>query len=431
MTNKKTGNGDNKTLLRRLLYTIGALIVFHLLSYIAIPGVDAKQLVKVANNGSLQMLSMFSGGGFSTYSMMSMGVTAYITAQIVVQLLQSDVVPILTQWAKEGEVGRHKLDQLTRIITLILAFIQSIGITAGINQMTSSSFLIDNSIKSYILSGIIMTAGTFIGMWLGDQITEKGLGNGISVIIMAGILSHIPDTINSTFKNKGFGENINWLLVVGIGIFIILLTWLIVWFNTSEHRTQIQYARKPILTGKESYLPLKIIVPGVVPIIFASSLLSIPQTIIMFFRSQYTKTWYQVLGQFFTLNTTTGIFLYALLIIFFTYLYSLVQLQPEKIADNFTKQEAYVLGVPPRQPTAVYFKDLLNQLSFPGSMFLMLISIIPMIITNYISPNIQLGLSGSSLLIIVGVLTDIANQIKGLKLKTDYDGFLTEEADFD
>ena len=421
---------DNRTLIKRMAYTIWILFIYHLLSYVSIPGVNIHEMSKLADNSSLTMLSMFSGGGFETFSLMSMGVSAYITAQIIVQLLQSDVVPTLTQWAKQGEVGRKKLNNLTRGFTLFVGFGQGIGITAGINQLTKSGFILNNSALSYILIATLLTAGSFVAMWMGDQITERGLGNGVSVIITAGIIAKIPDTLMKTFKHFSPSSTKNLMGAAGVALLVVLFSWLIVWVNDAEHRTPVQYERKSSLIGEQSFLPLKIVVPGVVPIIFASSLLSLPQIVMMLFRSHYKDTWYQVLGQFLTMNTITGIFLYAILIIAFTYAYSVVQLDPDKMADNFEKQEAYPF-VEPGKPTANYFKDLLYTLALPGSLFLVLISVIPLVITNFISPNLQLGLSGSSLLIIIGVFTDIGNQIRGLKTKSDYPGFLNKNYEFD
>lgn len=427
MDSSKKGN---IALFKRIASTIGWILVFYLLTYVTIPGVNQQALLKASKNSSLQMLSMFSGGGFQTFSIVSMGVTSYITAQIVVQLLQSDVIPILTAWSKEGQTGRQKLTQLTRVLTAIFAFAQSIGITAGINSLSDTNFLLDNSIFSYIVIGVIMTCGTFISVWIGDQITDSGLGNGISVLIAAGIIAKLPDNFGNFFSIIVTAKYINWPIIWGVFTILILLTWLIVWFYHAEFQVRIQYSRREALTTKDSYLPLKLAVPGVVPVIFASSILTIPQTILSFFSNQSNTTWYRVLNTFFTLNTPTGMVLYAVLIVTFTYLYSFVQIEPEKMADNLQKQEAYIPGIIPGMPTVQYVKNLLNLLSLPGSIFLGVISILPMMLTNIFIPDLQLGLTGSSLLILIGVLNDISRQIAGLQLKTEYFGFLREGYSF-
>lgn len=421
---------SNSVLFKRISSTIGWVLVFYLLTYVTIPGVNQQALLKASKNSSLQMLSMFSGGGFQTFSIVSMGVTSYITAQIVVQLLQSDVIPILTAWSKEGQTGRQKLTQLTRVLTAIFAFVQSIGITAGINSLSDTNFLLDTSIFSYIVIGSIMTCGTFISIWIGDQITDSGLGNGISVLIATGIIAKLPDNFSNFFSIIVTAKYVNWPIILGVFAILLLLTWLIVWFYHAEYQVRIQYSRREALTTKDSYLPLKLAVPGVVPVIFASSILTVPQTILSFFSNQSNTTWYRVLNTFFTLNTPTGMVLYGVLIFTFTYLYSFVQIEPEKMADNLQKQEAYIPGIIPGMPTVQYVKNLLNLLALPGSIFLGVISILPMMLTNIFIPDLQLGLTGSSLLILIGVLTDISRQIAGLQLKTEYFGFLREGYSF-
>lgn len=422
---------ENKTLVKRITFTIFAILIFHLLSFITIPGVNGKELAKIANNQTLQIMSMFTGGGFNSFSLMSMGLSGYITAQIVVQLLQSGVVPTLEQWAKAGEVGRHKLDQLTRTLTLILSFVQSIGITAGINMRAGNQFLVKADIWTYIVIGMLMTAGSFLAMWIADQITDKGLGSGTNVIITFGTISRLPSTFQDLITNNTVKGKLDWFPIILALVITFVLTWTVAWINSSEHRTSIQYARREVLTGKQSYLPLKIIVPGMVPIVFAGAIISLPQSILMFFENQKDTTWYQVISQFFTMNSATGMILYGVLIISFTYIYGSVQLQPEKIADNFTKQEAYIPGVVPGRPTAEYFKRLLNDLALPGSIFLVVISIIPMVISTFIMPKVQFGLTGSSLIIIAGCFTEIRNQVQGLRLKANYAGFLNEDYQFD
>lgn len=422
---------ENKTLIKRFTYTIFIVLIFHLLGFITIPGINGKQLAKIANNQALQLLSMFSGGGFNSFSMMSMGLSGFINAQIIVQLLQSGVVPTLTNWAKSGEVGRHKLDQFTRVLAFILSFVQSIGITAMINRFANNQFLLQANIWTYTVVGMLMTAGTFIAMWLGDQITEKGLGNGMSVLITFGIICRVPQTVQDLFLRNTTHGKLDWKPILVAFVMTFILAWIVAWFNRSEHRTPIQYARREVLTGKQSYLPLKLIVPGVIPIIFASSIFSLPQTLLQFMGRQSQLTWYQVFNQFLSMNSITGMLIYAVLMIIFTFVYSSVQLDPEKIAENFTKQEAYIPGVVPNKPTAEYFKRLLNELALPGSLFLVVISLIPMIISTFFIPTMEMGLSGSSLLIIIGTMTDIKAQIQGLRLKADYRGFLDTSYHFD
>lgn len=420
----------DKNISKRLFYTIGVLLIYKLLSYITLPGIDPKQLAKVANDRVLTFLSMFSGGGFQSFSLLSMGITAYVTAQIFVQIFQS-LIPTLKSWSDAGKVGRQKLDKLTRIIALFLSLGQSMIIIADINNITRNKFLVHNDFISIAFLLLLLTSGTFIALWLSDRITENGLGKGISVIISAGIISKLPQTIQQSIgQNTYLGRsNVGFLIGGALGIF--LMTWFIAWFNGSEHRTYVQYARKAVFTGQQSYLPLKIIIPNVVPIVLASSLLTVPQLILTTLQRFSDQPWYQLLNQIFSLNSSVGIILYGVLIVWFTYYYSQMQIQPDKIAENFSKQEAYVLGINPGDETTLYFTKLLNYLSLPGSLFLLVIAVVPLLISHYTSANLQVGLGGSSILIILGTLIDIGTQIEGLKQKNEYGGFLSEKYTFD
>lgn len=421
---------DRRTLYKRIFYTIGVLIIYHFLGYVTIPGVNSKAMLAASQNEGLAVLSMFSGGNFQSFSIMSMGVTAYVSAQIVVQLLQANVVPKLTEWSKQGQTGREKLNQLIRVLTLIFSFVQALGITAGINSITGYDMLVDSSWQGYLLICTLLTAGTFAAMWMGDLITENGLGNGVSVIISTGIIAQWPQLTDKFIKAITKHHQLNWKILIATIIGLIVMITFIVWFNQSERRLPIQYARRETLTGNESFLPLKINVPGVVPVIFAGSIIAIPQTLLMLFEDQSTKTWYKVLANFFTLNTSTGIIIYGVLITIFTYIYSSIQLDPEKLADNFTKQEAYIPSVYPGNPTAIYIQNTLNYLAFPGSLFLVVISVVPLIVSKNEAFGLQLGITGSSLLIVVGVILEIGRQINGLRNKNDYAGFLSTKYEF-
>lgn len=265
---------------------------------------------------------------------------------------------------------------------------------------------------------------------MGDLITENGLGNGVSVIISTGIIAQWSQLADKFIKAITKHHQLNWKILIATIIGLIVMITFIVWFNQSERRLPIQYARRETLTGDESFLPLKINVPGVVPVIFAGSIIAIPQTLLMLFEDQSTKTWYKVLANFFTLNTSTGIIIYGVLITIFTYIYSSIQLDPEKLADNFTKQEAYIPSVYPGNPTAIYIQNTLNYLAFPGSLFLVVISVVPLIVSKNEAFGLQLGITGSSLLIVVGVILEIGRQINGLRKKNDYAGFLSTKYEF-
>lgn len=276
---------SRQNLIRRFAITIFVLIIYDLLTYVTIPGVNPRQLVLLSNNATLTMISLLSGGGFQNFSLMSMGVSSYVSSQIIVQLLQSNVVSTFTDWSKQGEIGRRKLGQLVRSFTVILGLVQSVGIISGINTLTNYGFVLINSWWNYLVIGFLLTAGTFIAMWLGDQITQYGLGNGISVIIAAGIVKQLPKSVKSFILNVSDTAGTSWDKIFFVCFLLISLVVFITWFNRSEYRVPIQYTRRISQTSPYSYLPLKIIVPSVVPVIFSNSILMIPQTFLMFFQN--------------------------------------------------------------------------------------------------------------------------------------------------
>lgn len=421
---KKTENSiqeeDIKQLTKRIVVTIVVLLVYNFLTYVTIPGINPHSLVQMQKNTALEMLSLFSGGGFQTLSLLSLGVSAYISAQIIIQLLQAGVVPIFVEWSKQGQVGRKKLTQATRVLAGVLSFVQSLGLIAGVTTLTGDEFTVVHPIWDYLVVSVMLTCGTFIALWLADQISDRGLGNGVSVIIAAGIVKKLPMMVQRFSKSAIKKGAINWGTIALVVLVIFCTVLLIVWFNRSEYRIKIQYSRRETLAPEDSYLPLKIVVSGVVPIIFASSIFTIPQTILMFFKSESNESWFRIIYSFFDLNSLSGIIMYAALIVIFSYVYSLVQIEPERLADNLLKQEAYIPGIYPGEGTAQYIKDRLYDLDLPGSVFLTFISVVPMVVSHFVEVDFQLGLTGSSVLIIVGVLSEMQRQIEGLRMKHSY-----------
>lgn len=421
---KKTENSiqeeDIKQLTKRIVVTIVVLLVYNLLTYVTIPGINPHSLVQIQKNTALEMLSLFSGGGFQTLSLLSLGVSAYISAQVIIQLLQAGVVPIFVEWSKQGQVGRKKLTQATRVLAGVLSFVQSLGLIAGVTTLTGDEFTVVHPIWDYLVVSVMLTCGTFVALWLADQISDRGLGNGVSVIIAAGIVKKLPMMVQRFSKSAIKKGVINWGMIAMVVVVIFCTVLLIVWFNRSEYRIKIQYSRRETLAPEDSYLPLKIVVSGVVPIIFASSIFTIPQTILMFFKSESNESWFRIIYSFFDLNSLSGIIMYAALIVIFSYVYSLVQIEPERLADNLLKQEAYIPGIYPGEGTAQYIKDRLYDLDLPGSVFLTIISVVPMVVSHFVDVDFQLGLTGSSVLIIVGVLSEMQRQIEGLRMKHSY-----------
>lgn len=419
-----------KDIRNKILFTLGVLIIYRLGAYITVPGINAKALQSVASSGLVGILNTFSGGGLSNYSIFAMGVSPYITAQIFIQLLQMDIVPRFVEWSKQGEVGRRKLNQVTRYLTIILAFVQSVGITAGFNALSSLNLVKDPSIQTYATIGLILTGGTMLATWMGDMITDRGLGNGVSILIFAGIIARTPTSIYQIYQEQFVDTaKSQWLnsfifvavLIVAVLVIVIFVTWV----QQASRRVPIQYTRRASGAPDSSYLPLKVNVAGVIPVIFASSFIATPQTILMAFASNHSSdTWYQVLSDVFNMQTTDGAILYTFLIVVFTFFYAFVQVNPEKLAENLQKQGSYIPGVWPGHETQSYVSHLLIRLSVVGSLFLGLVSLIPLLAQDFWNLDESIGLGGTSLLIVVGVAIEIISQIDGLMMKREYVGFI-------
>ena len=420
----------DKEIRKKILFTLGVLIVFRLGTYITVPGINAKALASVASSGLISMLNTFSGGGLTNYSILAMGVSPYITAQIVVQLLQMDIVPKFVEWSKQGEVGRRKLNQVTRYLTIVLAFVQSIGITAGFNALSSLHLVQNPSVQTYVCIGVILTAGTMFATWLGDMITERGLGNGISMIIMAGILARIPTGIYQIYTEQFGSASQIWqpiLYVVILILVILIIVTFVTYVQQANYKIPIQYTRRLAGASESSYLPLKVNVAGVIPVIFASSFIATPQTILLAFTANHSEdTWYQVMTNIFSTSTVAGMTLYTVLIVLFTFFYAFVQVNPEKLSENLQKQGSYIPSVWPGLETQKYVSRLLIRLSSVGSLFLGLVSLIPLVASAVWGLDESIGLGGTSLLIVVGVTLETMRQLEGMMMKREYVGFIRE-----
>lgn len=421
-----------KEIRSKIFFTLFVLIVYRLGASITVPGVNAAALAQISSTGLASILNTFSGGGLENYSVFAMGVSPYITAQIVVQLLQMDIVPKFVEWSKQGEVGRRKLNQATRWLTILLGFIQSIGITAGFNALSTIKLVNNPGVRTYLTIGLILTAGTMFATWLGDMITERGLGNGVSMLIFAGIVAQFPKGLRQLWDDQIVGESgsalwsgVGFIAVVAVCLLIIVA--FVTWVQQAERRLPIQYTRRTTTSPKSSYLPLKINVSGVIPVIFAGSFISTPQTILMAFqRTHGGDTWYQVLTSIFNMQSGPGITLYTLLIIIFTFFYAFVQVNPEKLAENLQKQGSYISGVWPGKGTQTFVSKLLMRLSTVGSIFLGVISLIPLLASNIWNLSQSIGLGGTSLLIVVQIALDVNRQLNGLTMKREYIGFIHE-----
>lgn len=423
-----------KEIRKKIFFTLFILAVYRLGAQITVPGVNVAAMEKVSSSGLVPLLDTVSGGGLSNYSIFSMGVSPYITAQIVIQLLQMDIVPKFVEWSKQGEVGRRKLNQVTRYLTIILAFIQSIGITAGFNALSGlgNIHLVNKpTVQTFLVLGVIMTGGSMLLTWMGEQITDKGIGNGVSMIIFAGIVARLPqglyqmikERLLSTTNTKDLWLNIGFLVLIVVAV--LLVTQFTTFVQQANRKVPIQYTRRATSGGSESYLPLKVNVAGVIPVIFASSLIVTPSTILMAFQGSHGgEVWYQVMQNIFSLQTTAGSIFYTILIVLFTFFYAFVQVNPEKLSENLQKQGAYIPGIWPGNETIKYVSGLLMRLSTVGAIFLGLIALLPQLATNLFGLPQSIGLGGTSLLIVVGVAIETTRQLEGLLMKREYVGFI-------
>ncbi|MBH9989770.1 MULTISPECIES: preprotein translocase subunit SecY [Lactobacillus] len=420
----------DKEIRNKIYFTLFILLIYRIGANITVPGVNAKAITQVAQTGLVPMLDTVSGGGLDNYSIFSLGVSPYITAQIVIQLLQMDIVPTLVEWGKQGEVGRRKTNNVTRVLALFVAFIQSIGITLGFNALTEMGLVKSQTWQSYFEIAIVMTAGTMLLTWLGDEITDKGLGNGVSVIIFAGIIARLPRGLWQLYKEDVINNSVSdrWqgiLFFIAIIIAILIVTQVVTWVEQADRRIPIQYTRRATISGSESFLPLKVNVSGVIPVIFASSFIITPATILMAFqKSQGDQQWYKIMTNIFSMQTTPGVIIYTVLIILFTFFYAFVQVNPEKLAKNLQKQGAYIPSVWPGKDTQDYVSKVLIRLSTVGSVFLGLVALLPQLATNFWDLPSSIGLGGTSLLIVIGVVLELSRQINGLLMKREYVGFI-------
>ncbi|MEK3955425.1 protein translocase subunit secY/sec61 alpha [Psychrobacillus psychrotolerans] len=413
----------------KIIFTLLMLIVFRIGTFVPVPYVDADVLKQTDQMGLIGFLNTFGGGALANFSILAMGIMPYITASIIVQLLQMDVVPKFTEWAKQGEVGRRKLAQFTRYFTIVLAFVQAIAMSYGFNRMYSGSLIKDDGILTYLVIALVLTAGTAFLMWLGEQITAKGVGNGISIIIFAGIAAAIPNAVNQVYAQQieGAGDAlfINIVIIILLLLAIIAVTVGVIYVQQALRKIPIQYAKRVSgaaqTGGQQTHLPLKVNAAGVIPVIFASAFLMAPQSIVLFFGQNNTT---DAITRALDYTQPIGMTIYIALIIAFTYFYAFIQVNPENVADNLKKQGAYIPGIRPGINTQNYLTSVLYRLTFVGAIFLAIISIMPMLFVKYADLPQSAQIGGTSLLIVVGVALETMKQLESQLVKRHYKGFM-------
>ncbi len=414
----------------KILFTIFIILVFRIGTTITVPGVNAKSLEALSGLSFLNMLSLVSGNAMKNFSVFALGVSPYITASIVVQLLQMDLLPKFVEWGKQGEVGRRKLNQATRYISLALAFVQSIGITAGFNALSSTKLVAAPNWQTYLFIGAVLTTGSMIVVWLGEQITDKGYGNGVSMIIFAGIVASIPEMVKGIYED--YFVNVpsdrlqsSIIFVACLIVAVLLIVYFTTYVQQAEYKIPIQYTKIAQGAPSSSYLPLKVNPAGVIPVIFASSITAAPAAIFQVISAMgYNAGWVRTAQSMLATNTPTGVAMYALLIILFTFFYTFVQINPEKTAENLQKSGAYIPGVRPGKGTEDYMSRLLRRLATVGSLFLGFITIIPILARDVFGLTDTVALGGTSLLIIISTGIEGMKQLEGYLLKRKYIGFM-------
>lgn len=414
----------------KIIFTLLMLIVFRIGTFIPVPNVDS-QVLKVADEFNLiGFLNTFGGGALSNFSIFALGIMPYITASIIVQLLQMDVVPKFAEWAKQGDVGRRKLAQFTRYLTIILAFIQAFAMSFGFNQMYGGSLITDTSVLSYLTIAIVLTAGTSFLLWLGEQITSHGVGNGISIIIFAGIVAAIPTTVNQIYAQQI--EDAGDQLFIKIAILVLLVLVMlavvvgVIYIQQALRKIPIQYAKRVAgrsqqAGAQQTHLPLKVNAAGVIPVIFAIAFLVTPQTLATFFGQNGFTTF--ILNTF-DYNKPVGMIIYIALIVAFTYFYAFIQVNPENLSDNLKKQGAYIPGIRPGNDTQSYLTKVLYRLTFVGALFLIVISVLPILFINFMNLPASAQIGGTSVIIVVGVALETMKQLEAQLVKRHYKGFM-------
>ena len=414
----------------KIIFTLLMLIVYRIGTFIPVPNVDADVLKATDEFNLVGFLDTFGGGALSNFSIFAMGIMPYITASIIVQLLQMDVVPKFAEWAKQGEVGRRKLAQFTRYFTIVLAFIQSFAMSFGFNQFYGGSLITDTSIGSYLTIAIVLTAGTSFLLWLAEQITAHGVGNGISIIIFAGIAAAIPNAVNQVYAQKiqdaGDQLFINSVILVLLVLVLLAIVVGVIYVQQALRKIPIQYAKRvagrgQVVGGQQTHLPLKVNAAGVIPVIFAVAFIVTPQTLATFFGQNDITTW---ITNTFDYTKPIGLIIYVALIIAFTYFYAFIQVNPENVADNLKKQGAYIPGIRPGNDTQTYLTKVLYRLTFVGALFLVAISVIPILFINFMNLPASVQIGGTSLIIVVGVALETMKQLESQLVKRHYKGFM-------
>ncbi|MFF3924764.1 preprotein translocase subunit SecY [Paenibacillus lactis] len=417
---------------KRILFTLFVLIIFRLGSFVPVPGVNKDVFTQTnqAGNELFGLLNTFSGGALSQFSIFALSIFPYITSSIIVQLLSMDVIPKFTEWNKQGEHGKKQLAQITRYGTVILGLIQAFGMSIGFNRLYGMDMVPGATFIDFVVIAIVLTAGTAFLMWLGEQITERGIGNGISIIIFAGIAAGIPMHIRTLVESNFIQDNqifLNTLKAVIILLILILIITGVVFIQQGIRKIPVQYAKRVVgnkmYGGQNTHIPLKINAAGVIPVIFAMSLLQFPVILASFWAHMAWAKW---ITENLAYDSPLGMVLYVLMIIGFTFFYTFVQMNPNQMADNMKKNGGYVPGIRPGKATEKYLTRVMTRLTMTGALFLAVISVLPVFFGALAGLPRTVQIGGTSLLIVVGVALDTMKQIESQLIKRHYKGFINK-----
>jgi preprotein translocase subunit SecY len=417
---------------QRIIYTLALLFIVRLGSHLTIPGVDAVLLSESTKNASSDNLfglyDLFVGGAFSNAAIFALGIMPYISASIIIQLMGA-VVPYFQKLQQEGEEGRKKITQLTRYGTVLISAMQAWGVTIKLlNTQFQGLPIVPEAVQGigWVVSTIvILTAGTMFMMWMGEQITDKGIGNGISLIIFIGIIAVFPVALLDEYRLVAAGQR-SIIIEIIIFVFMFFIIAGVVLVTQGTRKIPVQYAKRvvgrKVYGGVTQYIPLRVNTAGVMPIIFAQSIMFIPGTVLSFFPD---NEFLQNISGYFVFTSPIYSFFYALMIIFFTYFYTAIAFNPKDVADNMKKQGGFIPGIRPGKQTSEFIDNILTKITLPGSIFLALVAILPAFVSAWgVSDNFAQFFGGTSLLIIVGVALDTLQQIESHLLMRHYDGFM-------
>lgn len=421
---KNSASGGLTELRRRLLFVLIGIVVYRLGSYIPIPGIDPAKLAQffqTQQNGILGLFNMFSGGALSRLTVFALGIMPYISASIIIQLLTS-VSPRLGALKKEGEAGQRKLTQYTRYGTLILSLFQGFGMT---KYIVSQGLAFYPSAAFYVISVVTLVTGTMFLMWLGEQMTERGVGNGISLLIFSSIASGIPTALSNTFEQTRDG-NLSVIVLLLVLAIILIVTTFVVFVERAQRRITVNYAKRQqgrgMYAAQSSHLPLKINMSGVIPPIFATSILLFPSTLSQWFGTAPGMHWLSVVGLALSFGQPLYIVLFVLAIVFFCFFYTALVFNPRDTADNLKRSGAFIPGIRPGEQTAKYIDGVMSRLTLVGAVYVSLVCLLPMLLM--LEWNVPFYFGGTSLLIVVVVVMDFMAQIQSHLMSSRYDSLL-------